>query len=196
MAYGIMTNNGKNKTKVIIRQNLLNLFNTETNVLDVFCGDGEMYKKVWKNTNKYIGIDKISFSDERDTVMGDSLKVLETIEMSNFNIFDIDAYGSPYAALEIILRRMSKKQKEIGFCITDGLDMDLKMGKICGDLQKLSGIKRAKIKKANRMHDYFIGKVILKIKECFPDSKEFKIERTKGVSGVKMEYYTVYIKVI
>ena len=92
--------------KIKLRKWLLAFFNNPS-VLDIYGGNGLMYKFVWKNNSeKYIAVDC------------DAIEWLNK-NTCNFDIFDVDPYSSPYEAIEVIGR---KTQKEVfGLVCTDGM---------------------------------------------------------------------------
>jgi hypothetical protein len=85
-------------------------------VLDVFAGiDGEMHTAVWKSAASYVGIDERWRSDDdRQRLVGDSYKILRSIDLERFNLFDIDCYGMPWEAMLIIAARRQWKPGERG----------------------------------------------------------------------------------
>ena len=192
---GKKTNNTKSCAKKMIRNHIFARI-TAPSVLEVFCGSGEMYDLVWHRAEKYKGVDRKKFFDARDTVCGDALKAVSSIDLSGFNIFDVDAYGSPYDVLKILIDRISrnKKEKEYGFVLTDGVSMDLRLGRICKGLQYFTGINFHVFKRADFMHDVFISDVILKIeKELSGVASDFIIAH--GKTGAAMRYYAFKVTV-
>lgn len=85
-------------------------------VLDVFAGiDGEMHRGVWRDADEYLGIDeRWSPDDERNRLVGDSYKILRSIDLARWNIFDIDCYGMPWEALLVIATRRRWATGEVG----------------------------------------------------------------------------------
>jgi len=76
-------------------------------ILDCFSGEGKLWGAVIKKTKvkiTIIGIEKES-GKNRMSLPGDNIKYLKSIDLSQFDIIDLDAYGIPYAQLEIILNR-------------------------------------------------------------------------------------------
>lgn len=188
---GVKTNNAKNKSKVTIRQIAFDSVN-EKNVLDVFCGSGEMFNSVWKNAQIYQGIDNKITTHNKNVLIGDYLDCLRTIRVSDFSIFDIDAYGSPYKALNYIIDSLKScgiKFEKIAFVITDGIEIDMRMGNFESAFAKLANINLRHIKGANNLHDFFIKKLISNIaKET--NTKIISTAFTKGITGAGMRYYT------
>ena len=161
---GVKTNNAKTDAKQKLRESVfLNMKNS--NVLEVYCGSGEMYNAVWYKAEKYTGIDKVKFFDKRHTICGDAEKAIRLVDINDYNIFDIDAYGSPYEILDYIVGKIDLKNKKIGFVVTDGVNMDLKLGRVCKGLRRFIGYDFHIAKRANVLHDDFIKIVIDKIAE-------------------------------
>ena len=114
-------------------------------VLDVFAGiDGVMHDLVWRRAEFYAGIDiEYQFSqDARRRYVGDSLRVLRNIDLSMFNIFDVDAYGDPWGALTIIAKRRRWLPGELGaIVITDGGMARTKFGQASAAIAALTGVR-------------------------------------------------------
>lgn len=188
---GKKTNNAKTDAKKKIRQKVLSLIDNPS-VLEVYCGAGDMYYDVWHKANSYTGIDKLKFFDERRTICGDAIKAVSTINLDEFNIFDIDAYGSPYDVLKIIIERVPKNKKQYGFVITDGISMDLRLGRICKGVRHFTGIDFHVAKKAAILHDEFIKDTIRYIeKELSGTAGSFII--ANGRTGAAMKYYAFIV---
>lgn len=76
-------------------------------VLDCFGGQGLVWSRVKKATGidiKYLGIDKINYGTGF-YLPGDNLAYLGSIDLSRFNVVDLDSYGVPYEQLEIVFSR-------------------------------------------------------------------------------------------
>lgn len=184
---GVKTNNAKISAKEKLRYfgNIKDL-----SVLDIFCGSGEMYNKSWKNAKSYEGIDikKYEEQDERVLHIGDAPSILKQIkDINKFDIFDIDAYGSPYECLYIISNKIKIKNEKY-FIITDGIEIDLRMGNIEQFFGLLADLKPKKINNIHIMHDILIKKVIENLcKKLNCQYKDFQI--AKGLTGSGMRYY-------
>ena len=182
---GVKTDNAKITSKVDIRKESLK-FIKDSSVLEVFCGAGEMYKDVWQEANNYTGIDKRKFFDKRHTLCGDALSVVKQIDISGYNIFDIDAYGSPYHILLEIAQRIDLDH--VSFCITDGTNMDLKMGRVSRGLREILGAENKILKKAHIVHDLLISQVIDRI-ASITSMEVVKKRIARGITGSSMRYY-------
>lgn len=191
---GAKTDNAKIAAKSKLRENLINVMPGKTSVLEIFCGKGEMYDAVWHKANRYTGIDKRFFSDHRHVLHGDALSVVSQIDCSDYNIFDIDAYGSPYDILLEIVTQLSKKNiDQVGFCITDGVQMDLRMGNVTKAMSELSGLNFKKIGGAHRMHDQLIIRIIDNIAALL-NGYIVDSNIAIGATGSGMRYYTFIVE--
>ena len=54
-----------------------------------------MHIAVWNRASHYVGCDLEFYRDERTAFVANNIRVLRTIDLSEFNIFDLDAYGVP-----------------------------------------------------------------------------------------------------
>lgn len=188
---GKKTNNARIDAKIVLRESILAELNHTSSVLEVFCGSGEMYSSVWSRAKKYKGIDKKKSFDERDAICGDAYKALKLINIKEYDIFDIDSYGSPYTILSEIIDNIGYQAK-IGFVITDGTQMDLRMGRVCDGIRRLSGIESSVLKKAHLIHDKLILMIVNNIcRKMGGVLQSFKI--AKGVTGSGMRYYSFIV---
>lgn len=99
-------------------------------VLDLYCGNGEMYKRAYKDRAlEYHGIDKEKVHDYNICELQNNLIYIKYNNLSKFNVFDLDDYGSPWKQFYMIVKKIHAG--EYTFYITDGLVMHMKMtGKI------------------------------------------------------------------
>lgn len=181
---GVKTNNAKITAKQELRKidDIDNLA-----VLDIYCGAGEMYNAVWKSAKYYEGIDIKKFDDGRKLHVGDAPQVLKSIDIDKFDVFDIDAYGSPYECLSIIISKiMTKKQRH--FVITDGIEIDLRMGNVEQFFGLLSGITALKINNIHKIHDHLIIMILRNIEKKL-NTKVSNFSIAKGKTGSGMRYY-------
>ena len=113
---------GAIRTKIALRENVLERARP-AHVLDCFAGlVGEMHKAVWHLADSYVGIDQVwSIQDTRLRFVGDNEVILRSIDLGRYNIFDLDAYGSPWVLMVILAERRSWKRGERGAVVlTDG----------------------------------------------------------------------------
>lgn len=75
-------------------------------VLDCFGGYGVVWREVAKQSGRTdirrVAIDK---EDRPGALCGDNRKWLESLDLSEYAVIDLDAYGVPYDQVEILFRR-------------------------------------------------------------------------------------------
>jgi len=128
--------------KIDIRRRVLAAIGAdEAIVFDAFAGAGQMYEAVWRDARTYIGCDHKFFNDRRSAFVADNRRVLRAIDLGAFNIFDLDAYGSPWEqAIIIASRKDVEPGDKIGFVLTEGSGLKLKQGGIPLALACLAGV--------------------------------------------------------
>lgn len=137
---------GGHTAKAKIRRLVLETVGKPAHVFDAFGGPGAMYSDVWKHADSYVGCDKEWYRDERMMFCADSARVLRALDLARFNIFDLDAYGSPYEQLIIVAaRRKVEKGEAIGIVITDGTGLSLKMNGIPHAMAQLAGLRNGMV---------------------------------------------------
>lgn len=101
------------ESKILLRIDSLPNKN-DIHILECFGGEGVLWKEVKKRTKKNIkvlSIDKNKY--KRIQLQGDNVKFLKSIDLNQFDIIDLDAWGSPFKQLEILFQ---KKYKGIVHC--------------------------------------------------------------------------------
>lgn len=92
--------------------------------------------------------------------VGDNRRVLRAITLERFNIFDFDAYGSPWEqALIVATRRPVRTGERLGLILTDGCGIAYKANQIPGAIRMLTGL-RPGIVGLSRMHDELIDRAV------------------------------------
>lgn len=103
----IKTNNDKKWLQKKISLRLESLPDKkEINILEAFGGDGILWdgvKKLTKSKLTVLSIDKNKYG--RKQLQGDNLKFLSSIDLSKFDIIDLDAWGSPFSQLELLFKK-------------------------------------------------------------------------------------------
>ncbi len=95
-------------------------------VLDLFCGNGEMYKRTYKDrVLKYHGTDKEKIHDPNICTLIDNTVYIAHNDILDYNVFDLDDYGTPWKVLYLILRKLTSG--EITIFVTDGLVLHQKV---------------------------------------------------------------------
>ena len=110
------TDNSYLKYKIDIRINNLPS-KTDIKVLDCFAGEGVIWDTI-KNKLKHINFDIISIDKHyRDNVdlVGNNIKFLKNLDLSCYDVIDLDAYGVPYKQLKIVFTNKSLSINTIFF---------------------------------------------------------------------------------
>lgn len=110
------TDNSYMEGKILLRLEALNQIDKDSiTILEAFGGDGIIWNEVKKRTTKELHILRIDKKQDKKGVYlrGDNIKFLKSIDLSAFDIVDLDAYGSPYNQLEIVF---AKKYHGIVIC--------------------------------------------------------------------------------
>ena len=106
----IKTNNDSSllESKIILRIESLP-DKKQIKVLEAFGGEGVLWKEVRKRTDKKIKILSIDANKyKRVQLQGDNIKFLKSFDLKEFDIIDLDAWGSPFKQLQIIFEKQFK----------------------------------------------------------------------------------------
>ncbi len=116
--------------KLDLRRRVLLELVGEARVLDVFCGRGEMYQGAWRDAASYIGCDERAWErTDPPRFVADNRRVLRCVDLQAFNVFDLDAYGSPWEQMTILAARRTWAPGERGAVVlTDGSSLKLRWG--------------------------------------------------------------------
>jgi hypothetical protein len=132
------------QAKVELRKNVLDLVKP-ARVFDAYCGEGNMWRAVWKDAASYVGCDIIDWTPDVEfrRFQADNRIVMRAIDLSPINVFDFDAYGSPWDLMWILLHRRQWAKNELGAVVlTDGTSQGLRFGRVGGGLAKLLRVDR------------------------------------------------------
>ena len=77
----------------------------EVRVLDCFGGNGRIWRGVQKVTGRKIKVLPVDYRDIGFHLPGDNRGYLPSLDLSRFNIIDLDAYGVPYDQLKEVFER-------------------------------------------------------------------------------------------
>jgi hypothetical protein len=117
----------------------------QAHVLDAFAGAGTMYRAVWHQAASCVGcdIEKFCPDDQRLAYVADNCRVMRCIDLAAFNIFDFDAYGSPWEPVYLMIKRRPVAPGErIGVVLTEGQGMKMSMGGMSGALSLVAGVRQ------------------------------------------------------
>lgn len=130
------------KAKIALRENLLGAVGADkARVLDCFCGHGAMFRAVWHQAGLYMGCDSREWEPtDPPRFIADNRRLLRCLDLQQFNVFDLDAYGSPWEQLLILAARRRWKKGEPGaLAITDGSSLKLRWGQIPAAMAAMAG---------------------------------------------------------
>ncbi len=123
------TDNTDRGEKIIIRKNLLQCI-TNPSVLECYAGSGHIWRECYQGF-PYLGLDLKPVADGRNLLQIDNRKFLRSADLSAYNFFDLDAYGSPWHQFLIVLRRRQLSHGDrIAIAITDGLNFKMRMSSL------------------------------------------------------------------
>lgn len=131
--------------KIEIRSNVLAAMG-DAEVFEAFCGRGEMYRAVWSKARGYAGCDIVPWRHtDPPRFVADNRRLMRCLDLSRFNVFDFDAYGSPWEQMEILAhRRTWARGERVGMALTDGGLMKLRFGgNTPGAIARISGVTKA-----------------------------------------------------
>jgi len=129
--------------KVAIREAALE-WAAPSRVFDAFCGtEGAMHAAVWSRAESYVGCDtEWTPADARRRLVCDNRRALRVLELEAFNVFDLDAFGSPWEQALIIAHRRRWEPGERGaLVVTDGSGLRTRFGFLPAALARLVGIE-------------------------------------------------------
>lgn len=132
---------GAHNAKIRMRRNVLESVEP-ARVFDGFCGLGEMWRGAWCDAAEYLGCDERTWTPDEPhrRVVCDNKLALRALDLSRFNVFDFDAYGSPWDQMLILSHRRNWSPGERGAVVlTDGSSMKLRYGQMPRSLAMLAG---------------------------------------------------------
>lgn len=140
---GLHNNPRAVKAKIELRRNVLTQIQPAS-VFDGFAGRGEMYRGAWHEAAEYCGCDLTwRPSDPGRRFAADNRRVLRSIDLSRFNVFDFDAFGAPWEQMIILAAKRSWAPGERGAVVlTDGSSGKSKFGGSSHAIAELGGFKR------------------------------------------------------
>jgi hypothetical protein len=119
----------------------------DAHVFDAFAGTGDMHAAVWCQAASYVACDQRWMDDDRLAFVADNRRVMRAIDLAPFNVFDLDAYGSPWEQVLILCaRRRVRPGERLAVLLTEGSGLNLRMGGMPHALRTiadLSGIPAA-----------------------------------------------------
>ena len=122
-------------------------------VLDAFCGLGEMRREAWSAAASWTGCDQRPWDPSQPArYIADNLDVMRAIDLSRFNVFDFDAYGSPWAQASMLAKLRRWAPGERGAMVTsDGSGASTQWGQTGATLGAVLGADRYEAMRGKRL---------------------------------------------
>lgn len=116
-------------------------------VLDLFCGHRHLWEAVWRHAGSYVACDAAPWAiGEAPRFACDNRRLLRCLDLAQFNVFDLDAFGSPWEQMVILAARRRWKKGELGaLAITDGSTLKTRWGGLPNAMRILCGLAGEKI---------------------------------------------------
>lgn len=133
--------------KIDIRRRVLEE-HPDARVLDLFCGTGAMWRAVWSQAKTYVGCDArpLAMTDPPRFV-ADNRRLMRCLDLDQYDTFDLDAWGSPWEQLEILMHRRQWSSGERGaLVVTDGSTASARFrpgGSLPEPVARIAGISSA-----------------------------------------------------
>jgi hypothetical protein len=194
-ASGVKTDNNPQafRAKVAIRKSVLDTVGSAAAVFDAFAGSGEMYSAIWKDANAYTGCYQKPQRDGRLMFCADNRRVMRAIDLSKFNVFDLDSYGSPLVQAIIIADRRRVAPGELfGLVLTEGAGFAYKSNIMPEAIAILTGL-RTGIVGLSKKQDAVIDKAIAGL-ACRMNCTIDKRWQAEGKTGAAMRYIGLVLK--
>lgn len=121
MTKPVQVHNSAPELKAELRRRLVTELGgiAEARVLETHAGPGVMRLAAYKGVADWLGVDSDPASP--DSIHADNRLVLRAIDLGRFNLFDVDAFGSPWEQLWIVsMRREIKRGEQLGIALTSG----------------------------------------------------------------------------
>jgi len=105
----VFTENSHLRTKVRLRLELIDQIGKDKiHVLDAFAGQGLVWKEIQRQRPDLqittVGIEKRKYVNP-NVIMGDNRKAMKGMDLTAFDIIDLDAFGCPWEQLAIAAER-------------------------------------------------------------------------------------------
>ena len=126
--------------KVAIRREVMRSVSAPC-VFDAFAGSGVLYRAAWRQAVSYVGCDLRYFRDDRPAYVADNRRVMRAVDLGQFNVFDLDSYGSPWEqVLILVTRRQVVMGERIGLVLTEGSRLNTTFGQLPTLLADFAGL--------------------------------------------------------
>jgi len=168
--HSIKTDNHNIWQKVKLRKQAVKNLNS-INVLDLFAGNNTLWSYI--KTNRYYGVEKEK--NKGKNLTADNMRIIKSLDLSNFNVIDCDSYGIPFNQIYEIFKNTTLKKNTVIIytCITNKMSG---LNKECLKMFNLSKIyKKVKTLLNSYAIELFYGMLY---KNGIKKIKEFEINTT------------------
>ena len=147
--------NSNLEAKISLRNHFLEMIQNP-NILEAFAGEHrELYHACYEDRQ----VTSLELKKVAGTLTIDNKKFIASADISKYNFFDLDAYGSPY---ELMLNIMKKKTGEYVIILTDGMARNMAYGSGSKLIQTVINNKAGITIPTLHKHHVFIVKLLLK----------------------------------
>jgi hypothetical protein len=182
--------------KVELRQWLVEALGGKPRVLDCFCAAGMLAARCYAGLD-YLGLDLRQFDDSRRTIVCDSRRFLRhaDADLSRFDLFDLDAFGSPMEHLAILCSRIKlERGRKIGVALTDGTLYASKMNHTQSGLLAWIGFIVSRGRTQFRMRDDIFNSALRRSLQVAKLELVEAREGAKGAKGAGMRYLALLLE--
>jgi hypothetical protein len=108
----VMTENSHLRTKLRLRKQAVELIDKKSiSVLDAYAGEGVVWNRMRKEMPDInfttLGIEKRKYLNPA-VIMGDNRKVMKGLDLTQFDLIDLDAFGCPWEQLALCAKTAIK----------------------------------------------------------------------------------------
>lgn len=135
----------------------------EPRVLDLYAGTGLLWREAWKQF-PYHGCDREWFrGDPRRLWVADNLLLVRALDLTRWNVFDLDAYGAPWRLWWILAKRRPVEPNErVAVVFTDGASLRARLGRVERHIAYLAGVP-ANLEKAASLWPTLVARAVRKL---------------------------------
>lgn len=146
------TDNSKLEEKLIIRREVIDkICKPEINVIELYAGKSVMWSILRDEYQGRVKINLLSIEKQKGknprALQGDNLKFIGGIDLSRFDIVDVDAYGIPSAQLLAI-----RRQRYTGWVIVTAIQS--MFGALPKDVLLANGMTKAMLQKVSAIFSH------------------------------------------
>lgn len=159
-------------------------------VLDLFCGNGTIYKNCYQNVKFYHGVDHEKVHTPNLCEISDNVKWVRRNDLSQYNVIDLDDYGVPWLLFFITLKKL--RQDTITAFLTDGSPLHMKL---TGRVSKLISATERTPKKFNApgLSRFYLDIALTMLAHTVPKFG-YEISRLHYVPNDKKTVYYWYLE--